>query len=50
MGKGRTVVSSIILDSFSLPLKYREVDIPERLLGVGGKTDIFELSANCINI
>lgn len=50
MGKGRTVVSYITLGSFSLPLKYRDLDVPERVLGVDGKTDIFELSINGIKI
>lgn len=48
MGKGRTVVSCVTLGSFSLPLKYRDLDVPERVLGVGGKTDVFQLSFNCI--
>lgn len=50
MGKGRRVVGCITLGSFLLPLKCRDLNVPERVLGVGGKTDIFVLSINCIKI
>lgn len=50
MGKGRTVVSCVTPGSFSLPLKYRDLAIPERVLGVGEKTDILELSINCMKV
>lgn len=50
MGKGKTVVSCITLSSFSLPHKYRDLDVPERVLRIGGTPDIFELNINCVKI
>lgn len=49
MSRGRTV-SCTTLGSFSLPIRYRDLDAPERALGVGKKADTLSISNIKISI